>query len=396
MGIILNEQQDECVKMAVKWFNNFSSKQTFEISGPAGSGKTTIVKTIIQNLGLKMEDVLFVAYVGKAALQLTRSGVNGRTIHSAFYDIEFVPVKDDDGKPMVKNGRIVTRPEFVKKKRIPSNIKLIVIDEAPMVNESFGIDIESFNIPIICLGDLQQLPPVIGGTKYLIRPDYVLTKIMRQAEGNPIIYLSQLASRGEKIPYGKYGDKCYVIPKDRVNDNMLLNADMIITPTNASRARCNRYIREELRRIESELPVEGEKLICRKNNRNRIIGDNVYLVNGMLGYVTNVDRSTYNTKTVDISFTPDFSDKLNFHNVRIDYKTLMQSIQTDNTNYKKGYSMHDMFEFGDCITVHLSQGSQADNVLFISEPFGRGDRDLQAKLEYTGITRASQGLIYAY
>lgn len=396
MGIILNDQQDECVKMAVKWFNNFSSKQTFEISGPAGSGKTTIVKTIIQNLGLKMEDVLFVAYVGKAALQLTRSGVNGRTIHSAFYDIEFVPVKDDDGKPMVKNGRIVTRPEFVKKKRIPSNIKLIVIDEAPMVNESFGIDIESFNIPIICLGDLQQLPPVIGGTKYLIRPDYVLTKIMRQAEGNPIIYLSQLASRGEKIPYGKYGDKCYVIPKDRVNDNMLLNADMIITPTNASRARCNRYIREELRRIDSELPVEGEKLICRKNNRNRIIGDNVYLVNGMLGYVTNVDKSTYNSKTVDISFTPDFSDKLNFHNVRIDYKTLMQSIQTDNTDYKKGYSMHDMFEFGDCITVHLSQGSQADNVLFISEPFGRGDRDLQAKLEYTGITRASQGLIYAY
>ena len=396
MGIILNEQQDECVKLAVKWFKNYSSKQTFEISGPAGSGKTTIVRTIIQNLGLKMEDVLFVAYVGKAALQLTRSGVNGRTIHSAFYDIEFVSVKDEDGKPMVKNGRIVTRPEFVKKKKIPSNIKLIVIDEAPMVNESFGVDIESFNIPIICLGDLQQLPPVIGGTKYLIRPDYVITKIMRQAEGNPIIYLSQLASRGEKIPYGKYGDKCYVIPKDRVNDNMLLNADMIITPTNASRARCNRYIREELRRIDSELPVEGEKLICRKNNRNRIIDDNVYLVNGMLGYVTNVDKSTYNSKTVDISFTPDFNDKLNFHNVRIDYKTLMQSIQTDNTNYKKGYSMYDMFEFGDCITVHLSQGSQADNVLFISEPFGRGDRDLQAKLEYTGITRASQGLIYAY
>ena len=395
MGIILNDQQEECVKMAVKWFKNYSSKQTFEISGPAGSGKTTIVKTIIQELGLKMEDVLFVAYVGKAALQLTRSGVNGRTIHSAFYDIEFVPVKDDDGKPIIKNGKIVTRPEFIKKERIPSNIKLIVIDEAPMVNESFGIDIESFNIPILCLGDLQQLPPVIGGTKYLIRPDYVLTKIMRQAEGNPIIYLSQLASRGEPIPYGKYGDKCYVIPKDKINDNMLLNADMIITPTNANRAKYNRYIREVLRGIDSDLPVIGEKLICRKNNRNRIIGDNVYLVNGMLGYVTDVNKSSYNGKTVDISFTPDFDDRLNFHNVKLDYKTLMQSIQTDNDNYKKGYSMYDMFEFGDCITVHLSQGSQADNVLFIHEFFGRGDRDLQSKLNYTGITRAREGLIYA-
>jgi ATP-dependent exoDNAse (exonuclease V) alpha subunit len=72
----------------------------------------------------------------------------------------------------------------------------------------------------------------------------------------------------------------------------------------------------------------------------------------------------------------------------------MQSIQTDN-DHKKGYSMYDMFEFGDCITVHLSQGSQADNVLFISEPFGR-DRLLQNKLNYTGITRAREGLIYAY
>jgi exodeoxyribonuclease-5 len=205
-----------------------------------------------------------------------------------------------------------------------------------------------------------------------------------------------LASRGDHIPYGKYGDKCYVIPKDKVNDNMLLNADMILTPTNASRASINKYIREELRGIDSELPVIGEKLICRKNNRNRIIGDGIFLVNGMLGYVTDVYKSTYNTRTVDISFTPDFNDSLNFHNVRIDYKTLIQSIQTDNGSHKKGYSMYDMFEFGDCITVHLSQGSQAENVLFISEPFGRGDRDIQNKLNYTGITRAREGLIYAY
>lgn len=341
-----------------------------------------------------MEDVLFVAYVGKAALQLTRSGVNGRTIHSAFYDIDFVPMRDEEGKPIIKNGKVATRPEFIKKERIPPNIKLIVIDEAPMVNESFGVDIESFGIPIICLGDLQQLPPVIGNSKYLIRPDYVLTMIMRQAEGNPIIYLSQLASRGDHIPYGKYGDKCYVIPKDMINDNMMLNADMIITPTNATRASLNKYIREELRNIDSELPVEGEKLICRKNNRYRIIGDGVYLVNGMLGYVKSVDKSSFNTKTIDISFSPDFNDQLIFNNVKLDYKTLMNSIQTDN-DHKKGFSMYDMFEFGDVITVHLSQGSQAENVLFISEPFGR-DRELQNKLIYTGITRASEGLIYAY
>jgi chaperonin GroEL (HSP60 family) len=133
---------------------------------------------------------------------------------------------------------------------------------------------------------------------------------MRQAEGNPIIYLSQLASRGDHIPYGKYGDKCYVIPKDKVNDNMLLNADMILTPTNASRASINKYIREELRGIDSDLPVVGEKLICRKNNRNRIIGDGVYLVNGMLGYVVQSDKSSFNGTTLDIAFSPDFNENI--------------------------------------------------------------------------------------
>ena len=106
MGIVLNDQQEECVKKAVQWFNNVSSKQTFEISGPAGSGKTTIVRTIIQELGINIQDVLFVAYVGKAALQLTRSGVNRRTIHSTFYNIEFIPVKDEEGNVIIKNEMI--------------------------------------------------------------------------------------------------------------------------------------------------------------------------------------------------------------------------------------------------------------------------------------------------
>lgn len=393
MGIVLNDQQDECVKKAVKWYKSLSSKQTYEISGPAGSGKTTIVRTIIQELGIKMEDVLFVAYVGKAALQLTRSGVNGKTIHSTFYDIKFTPIVGEDGRPIIKNGKVATRPEFIKKEELPRNIKLIVIDEGPMVNETFGKDIESFGIPIVVLGDLQQLPPVIGQTHYLIRPDYVLTKVMRQREGDPIIYLSQLASRGEKIPYGKYGEKCFVIPKSMINDNMMRDADIVLAPTNSTRISLNKYIREEIHHINSEIPIRGEKIICRKNNWSRILDEGLCLVNGMVGFVDEIHKSTFNGNTIDLNFRPEFTDKV-FKNVKVDYKTLMNSLQITNGKYQKGFSMNDMFEFGHAITVHLSQGSQYPNVLFLSEPFG--DRTMQCKLNYTGITRASEGLIYAY
>lgn len=393
MGIILNDQQDECVKKAIRWYKRLDSKQTFEVSGPAGSGKTTMVKALIHELGIDMEDVLFVAYVGKAALQLTRSGVNGRTIHSTFYDIVHKPVLDDDNKPIIRNGRLITKPEFIKKSDLPRNIKLIVLDEGPMVNENFGKDIESFGIPVLVLGDLQQLPPVIGQTHYLIRPDYILTKVMRQREGDPIIYLSQLAARGEKIPYGKYGPKCFVIPKKMVTDQMMKDADMILTPTNSNRAAINKYVREQIYRIESELPMPGEKLICRKNNWSRILGDNVCLVNGMIGYVEEARKSTFNGKTIDIDFKPDFCDEI-FRNVKIDYKSLMRSVQQVNGKYEKGFSMYDMFEFGYGMTVHLSQGSQSPNVLFLGDRFG--SREMQCKIDYTGITRASEGLIFAY
>lgn len=395
MDLILNTQQEECIYKALQWYktNPKKRKQTFEISGPAGSGKTTIVKEIIKELGLNMTNVVFVAFVGKAALQLSRSGVEGRTIHSTFYDIEFVVVKDEYGSPVFRNGKVLKRPSFRLKKKLPSYIKLIVLDEGSMVNDEIGKDIESFGIPMIVLGDLQQLQPVIGNTHYLKRPDYVLTQVMRQKEGDPIIYLSQLAARGEKIPYGRYGDKCFVIPKRMLDDDMLKGVDMILTPKNSNRVLLNKYIRENIYEFTGKLPVYGEKLICRKNNRQRIIGDGSYLVNGMIGYVEDVIKSSFNGKTLSIDFRPDYVDDKVFSDVKLDYKALLASITPD-SDYKKGYSMNEIFEYGYAMTVHLSQGSQAENVIYIAEPFG--NKEMQCRINYTAITRAREGLIVVY
>ena len=46
MGIILTNEQNAAVKDGLKWFKK-GYKQVFEITGPAGTGKTTIVKYII-------------------------------------------------------------------------------------------------------------------------------------------------------------------------------------------------------------------------------------------------------------------------------------------------------------------------------------------------------------
>ena len=82
MGIELTNEQIYATYDAETWFRSSTSGQVFEISGPAGSGKTTLVLYIIEKLGLRKKDVLFCAYMGKAATQLIRNGLPARTIHS--------------------------------------------------------------------------------------------------------------------------------------------------------------------------------------------------------------------------------------------------------------------------------------------------------------------------
>jgi len=151
MGIDVNNQQKSALIKSTKWLKTLY-KQVFEISGPPGSGKTTLVHLLIQSMKLDPNDVLFMAYVGKATLALIRQGNNARTMHSSIYDVVNLPKMDDDGKFILKNGRIVTTIGFQKKSCLPENIKLIVIDEGSMINTTYALDILSFGLPVLVLG----------------------------------------------------------------------------------------------------------------------------------------------------------------------------------------------------------------------------------------------------
>ena len=84
---LLNTMQGVASSKFQYWYKHPESRERpwFEISGAAGTGKTTVVKHIIKELGLQDNEVIFMAFVGKAALALRLSGVNGKTIHSVIY-----------------------------------------------------------------------------------------------------------------------------------------------------------------------------------------------------------------------------------------------------------------------------------------------------------------------
>lgn len=388
MSIELNTQQIYASYEMEQWWHS-STKQVFEISGAAGTGKTTLVRYLIHKLGLDLTDVLFVAYMGKATMQLKRNGLPAKTIHSTCYTFEKVVARDEDGKMIIlPNGRPKMTFEFVLKDNLPPHIKLIVVDEAGMVSEKYAKDLLSFGLPVVVLGDLNQLDPPFGKSFFLKNPDVILTELMRQSENDPIVWLAQRVLQNKPLPIGVYG-KSAVITKKDLNEFTMKSADIILTSTNKLRHNVNTIFREKFEKYtDLNFPHVGEKVICRKNNYNKVIDDNISLVNGLSGIVEYVDKSSFDGKKLCMDFRPDFLDTKLFKNLYIDYNYLNRPPSSE---LEMDYStlFLDKFEYAYAITTHLSQGSQWDNVLVLAEQ-NAFSPEVTKKILYTAITRASK------
>ena len=326
---------------------------------------------------------------GKAALILRKKLLPATTIHKLIYDpVEYEEkIVLDDGTVKVKR-----KTKFVKKECLDNNIKLIVIDECSMVSEDIWNDLLSFEKPLLVLGDPMQLPAIKGKSPITAEePDAFLDEIVRQAAGNPIIHLSMLAREGKRIDYGNYGNNVRVIRKNTDFDKYLLTSGMVITTTNDLRDELNLYMRQELLGRDNPLPVVGDKLICRKNNWDEVL-NGIPLVNGLVGKVVNpVEVSRDDKDLFLMDFRPEGFKNRHFEQLECNVK-MFSPIDSKERRDIIGdrYEPGNKFEYGYAITTHLSQGSQAEEVLYYYEPWGK--EELRRQLLYTGITRAEEEL----
>ena len=168
------------------------------LTGKAGTGKTTFLKTVVERSSKRC---IVVAPTGVAAIN-----AGGMTIHS-FFQLPF--------SPFVPNAQIKSKFDFGKEKRkIISSLDLLIIDEISMVRSDLLDAVDSVlrrfrdrykpfgGVQLLMIGDLQQLTPVVTpedermlspyydtpyffGSKALAQTDYVtiqLEKVYRQQD----------------------------------------------------------------------------------------------------------------------------------------------------------------------------------------------------------------------
>ena len=213
-NITLTPDQEAAKNRIAEWFFN-TNDQVFILSGYAGTGKTFLIDYVVREvLHLKAgKEAVFVSPTVKAAANLVKNGTVAGTVHSLIY------MRDGDEFDVDENGEIIeTRAlSFIKREKIDEHIRLIIIDEASMVNETVLNDLLSFGIKCLFAGDIAQLPPVNGVCPLMQNPHFIMKEIVRQAADNPIIQVETMARKGEVIPYGNYGDKVCVIRKNALS-----------------------------------------------------------------------------------------------------------------------------------------------------------------------------------
>lgn len=354
------------------------------ITGGPGTGKTTIIKAIIEmyfklnneNKAL-LDYIALLAPTGKAAKRLKEStNMPTMTIH--------------------KFLGYMGRNNFTYNKYNKTDAKLIIVDEASMMDLSLASYLVTSMQPdarIIIVGDVDQLPSVGPGQvlKDLIDSKEIkttrLTKIHRQAEDSNIIKLAHDVNEGilPETILSKLSDRTFIptdnehiasitvdIVKRFVNKGYDIKKDIqVLIPMyrgdigiNAINAR----IQDEINPLDETVGEikyygnifrENDKVIQLVNRAEKGI------MNGDVGYISHFKYKNLKINGLEVIFDT----------VKVNYT--LEELEDLSLAY--------------AISVHKAQGGEFDVVVM---PFTfQHYIMLRRKLIYTGVTRAKKTLI---
>ena len=395
--MLLSEKQKEAIKMINE--NNVTI-----ITGGPGTGKTTIIKSIIEIYKPQKYKIVLSAPTGRAAKRITETtGEEASTLHR-----------------LLEIGKLDEETFYKKDKEYegsPIDADIIIVDEVSMVDMFIMSSLLSciyLGTKLILVGDTDQLPSVGPGTvlKDIISSEKIptvhLNQIFRQAAKSKIIVNAHRVNDGEKF-IQKDDPNLEENPKEdfffikennpekileqvlslcngrlkKYGDYDFFENIQVLTPTKKGMLgtkELNKALQQELNPHRDGEPEKlsmgatfriGDRVMQTKNNydmywekkdgKSLEVGNGVF--NGETGTITNINEKEKNIR-------------IKFDDEKVCW-----------------YEFNDLeqIEHSYCVTIHKAQGSEFDVVIMVIPQ--AAPMLLTRNLLYTGITRAKKLLI---
>lgn len=328
------------------------------ITGGAGTGKTTVLRTALKSFDLLGYTIHAMALSGRAAMRMHES-------------ISF---------------ETKTIAAFLRGKVVSGEKQLLVIDEASMVDLPLMYQIITHITPevrILLVGDPNQLPP-IGAGRILadviasgVIVNTTLDIVKRQEGSSGIPEYSNLINKGVVPPELSVGTITFHEASNR-SDIAETCRDLfeespdnsrVMAPTKTLVERINEEIQWAINKDGEPIKFgfgewhtqvrQGDQVLFTKNDYNRNVQ------NGLLGVLTNVDKTTRTTE----SGSEEYMGVITVDGDR--------SIFVD-------MDIIDQVKLGYAMSLHRGQGSQFHRVIIALDKV----RNLDRAWLYTAVTRA--------
>ncbi|MNJ95156.1 ATP-dependent RecD-like DNA helicase [compost metagenome] len=442
-------KQDIFLQKAAEFITNNNKNELFVLKGYAGTGKTTIISTIVNHLVDANKKYVLLAPTGRAAKVI--SGYSHKpafTIHKRIY----FPKKGSEGSV----GFTLQPNKFTN--------TIFIVDEASMIsdtiqeskmyeNGSLLDDLISYvysgnNCKMILIGDTAQLPPVNSDLSPALNIDSLslnydkdvhhieLDEVMRQEENSGILYnateLREILKSAfmDTFQFKLRGFKDIVRLvdgydiQDAINQaysNYSIEDTAFIVRSNKRANQYNQQIRTRILSRESELSTGDFMMVVKNNyfwlNEKSEAG---FIANGdiieileifrieelygfkfarvkvrMVDYASQIPFETYLLLDTVESESP----SLTYEQSNLLYQEIMKDYEDETSQYKKFLKIKNspyfnalQVKFSYAITCHKSQGGQW-NTVFVEQPYlPEGINKDYIRWLYTAITRAKDRL----
>jgi len=445
--ITFNNDQQKGLNKIREWLK--SNEQFFTLGGFAGTGKSTLIKKIIDEYRGKLAVSAPTHKAKKVIMRTTQQ--DGQTLHSLLGlrpDVEL-----DDFNPNDPKYNPLAPPRI-------SDYNLVIIDEASMINqelyELIKDTIKGWNtVKVLFMGDPAQIPPigekesvVFDGT---IKDKHELTHIMRQEDGNPLFEVfsilrdnlknptggfkrkSKLNSKGEGVVFTKNKNEFREKLTD-IFDSMEFRRDFdyakLIAWRNNTVMKSNKLIREIIYGKNAHILEVGDILMAYRSVRAKqqyfnIVDNSVdYRVKNiskriqnsfdLWGYKIKIEEllgnGTVQNKNV---FIVDHTDHENLHNYAEIHDGLKEIAKSNKKEWRKYYAFRrdsmimttikkfregdirqrgDViakdFDYGYAITGHKAQGSTYRHVFILENDMTLNSKIKERnQIKYVALTR---------